>query len=222
MELKTRAEARAAGETRYFTGRPCKRGHLVERFVSSMGCVKCHAETDRAWNAAHREQKAESNRAWHAENREQKAEYDRARYVANYERETKRSRTWGAAHREQKAEYCRAWNAAHREQKAELGRAWSRANPEKKAAHRAARRAAKRGGARNPGTLEAIQAFYAEAKRLTKATGAPHAVDHIVPLQGKGVCGLHVPWNLRVITAVENMKKHNRLPSLEDLVAATR
>jgi 5-methylcytosine-specific restriction endonuclease McrA len=46
---------------------------------------------------------------------------------------------------------------------------------------------------------------------LTKATGERYVVDHIIPLSNPDVCGLHVPWNLRVITQEENLKKSNKL-----------
>jgi hypothetical protein len=57
---------------------------------------------------------------------------------------------------------------------------------------------------------EAMRAIYLEARRLTAETGVPHEVDHEVPLLGKAVSGLHVEYNLRVVTRTVNRRKSNR------------
>ena len=57
-----------------------------------------------------------------------------------------------------------------------------------------------------------IQEFYDIAIAVTVQTGAKHHVDHIHPLKGNGFNGLHVPWNLAVITAAKNISKNNKLP----------
>lgn len=56
-----------------------------------------------------------------------------------------------------------------------------------------------------------ISAIYFLSVQKTEETGVKHEVDHIVPISGKLVCGLHVPWNLRVIPRLENIRKSNKL-----------
>lgn len=54
-----------------------------------------------------------------------------------------------------------------------------------------------------------IKQFYIDAARLTIETGILHHVDHILPLQGEGIRGLHTPWNLQILAESENAKKNN-------------
>ena len=96
--------------------------------------------------------------------------------------------------------------AAHKE--------WAKRNPAKVIANALQRTTALR--LRIPLWLteehwDAINAFYLEARRRTEETGIIHHVDHKYPLRGKTVSGLHVPWNLQVLTAKANLSKANRL-----------
>ena len=59
--------------------------------------------------------------------------------------------------------------------------------------------------------------IYLEAAKISRETGVPHSVDHIIPLVHGAVCGLHVQDNLRVISATENARKNNHCEADEYL-----
>ena len=85
-----------------------------------------------------------------------------------------------------------------------------KAHKERYVAARARRRAAQESA--TPSWLTAIdkamiQEMYDVSEARYIQTGIKHHVDHIVPINGKGVAGMHVPWNLQVITAHENLSK---------------
>lgn len=61
--------------------------------------------------------------------------------------------------------------------------------------------------------LEEIESFYILAKELQWLSNEKLDVDHIVPLNGDNVCGLHVPWNLQILGASLNRRKSNKLIS---------
>jgi len=92
-------------------------------------------------------------------------------------------------------------------------KAWKEANPAKVIANTTKRK--KHIRLRTPNWLtpidfERIQTQYQLAALLTKVTGSPWEVDHYVPLLGKNVSGLHIPFNLRVIPRQENLAKSNK------------
>lgn len=129
-------KAKKAGERFYFTGIPCKHGHVANRYTSTGTCIECvKLQADR-WQKNH-----PSNRS--------KAAMDR------HSKKLQRTPTW-----------------------------------------------------LNSGHLFEVESIYKYCGAL-RSIGLDYHVDHIVPLRGKTVSGLHVPWNMQVITATENISKGN-------------
>lgn len=154
-----------------------------------------------AWRQRNPGAQQASQRRWYSENRAEALAKDKARRDANLDAYRARERASYAVNREARAARHAAWRAA---------------NPHRVRALASYRRAAKK--QRTPPWLtaehyEQIVAVYERASWLTKTTGIMFHVDHIVPLQGKTVSGLHVPWNLECMWGTRNLSKNNRFVS---------
>jgi hypothetical protein len=155
--------------------------------------------------------------------------FNRARHRRNNLVRAEQKKEWIKKNPDRVKEYSKKWKAANKEKRRNIERSWRDKNPDKVKAMNAkagAKWSKTSAGKRNALTrkrvalklqrtpvwadLEAIQVFYIEAARLTTGTGIPHEVDHIYPLQGKFVSGLHVETNLQIITRTQNRSKHNR------------
>lgn len=113
----------------------------------------------------------------------------------------------------------REWKRKNPERKKENDKRWRENNRPKARAFNSKRRAAEKNATPPWLTKEHLAQMtrvYEDAERLTVETGVLHHVDHIVPLRGKNVSGLHVPWNLRAIPAPENLSKGAKL--IEDIL----
>jgi hypothetical protein len=108
----------------------------------------------------------------------------RQRYWAHSEKHKERTRHW----KKQNLGLVRAWGAKHRADKLQATPTWL-----------------------SKDQLKWIAWHYKHAAKMEEVTGIKHHVDHIHPLKGKKAAGLHVPWNLQVIPAAENLRKSNRM-----------
>ena len=154
-------------------------------------------------------------------------EYQRKYRLANKEKATEYYKQYRLKNREKLIAYKKAWVEAnpekvkqdskkrYEEKKSQIKlyvAKYKKSNPHKSNASKAKRKASKK--QRTPKWLtkldfERIKTQYKLAEILTKLHNEPWHVDHVIPLQGKLVSGLHVPSNLQVIRGSENCSKQN-------------
>lgn len=194
---KTRAEAKSTGAKYYFTGEPCKHGHIAPRKTKG-SCVECLKLEWEKGNQIRAEYFREYNQ------REDVKDRKHDWYLDNHE---KVKQTAATRPPEQLRAYRNAWKEANKVQ----------VRADTKARRRKHREATPDWLSRKQ--KSEVRQLYQAAITLTQTTGDQYVVDHIYPLRSEVVCGLHVPWNLRVMTQEENLKKSNSLPPDSEALA---
>ena len=166
----------------YFTGKPCKRGHIAQRYSNNNECVECIRFKSQL-----------------AETKEKRSKY----HEANAERINQRHRDYYQENIEKERLRSRNKYKINPDKVLETNKRWMDNNPGYGTYKAAKYRASKRKKTPIWADLNKIKAIYENCPK-------GYHVDHIVPLRGETVCGLHVPWNLRVIPAFDNISKSNR------------
>jgi len=132
------------------------------------------------------------------------------RRKARQQKESDYQKEYRKNNRDSRREYSRQFN----ENNKDYFSSWRAANLDKTRAYSRGYYSKKRSATPKWLTEEQfkqIEEFYSHARDCELVSGEKYHVDHILPIKGENVCGLHVPWNLQVLPADLNISKSNKV-----------
>lgn len=132
--------------------------------------------------------------------------YHQKRYIEKRQKILDNSREYYETNKSKVSIRHAAWREENKEYTAQYWKEYDSKHPEKRKAKCRKYQASKKNAL--PAWLTEDQLF--EMELIYKNCPVGYEVDHIVPIQGKNVRGLHVPWNLQYLTISENRRKHNK------------
>lgn len=217
-----RKEALDRGEKKYFTGKPCKHGHIVARYVYQTGCPKCSFYRLKEWRKNNPEENRRRQNATISKNREKYRERGRARYAKNPEKFINKTKRYykekGHLVREKRIAHHRekSKDAAFRQVACKRADQWRKDNPErykrnsKVQKHRRRAREKSAEGFFCSADLSLIfESQNGKCVYCQIRLGLKYHVDHIVPIS-KG--GSNWPKNLQLLCGPCNLSKADRDP----------
>lgn len=177
-------------------------------------CKQCTCLASKNHYVANHEACLERGRSYKKENRESMLAQKRAAYSANKVAESARAKDYRQRNLAKLLEQVRVYREANRETRNVKGIQYHKDNPHVGRAATQRRGASIKKAIPIWADMYLIRAVYKKAAALERSTGRKFHVDHIVPLQSKVVCGLHVFENLRIVEPLENLRKSNKFSEL--------
>jgi hypothetical protein len=163
-----------------------------------------------AWRETHRNEVKAYAAAYRKANPDMFKASSVAYYKANSDRLKANAITWSKANPEKAKEYNITWYKANSNKLKADAITWRKTNPDKRTGYAAKQNAAKKQRVPAWADHDKINEWYELAAFATEVFETPIEVDHIVPLNGKLVSGLHVDYNMQLLTSEANNKKHNK------------
>lgn len=188
----------------YFTGKPCKHGHVANRSVKNRTCVEC---TRVRWKAVDPEKRKAQKRQYYIRNSEKLAAKRYSAYWADPEKHRASARERGSLNKEA----ANRRGKEFRERNPGIHRRYYQETPDRFANANAKRRAKTRKvmPLLTADEQKSVRLLYRLARAISKRTGVKHEIDHRIPLS-RG--GLHHPDNLQILTKAKNRRKSNKTP----------
>lgn len=187
MQTISRKTAQSLGLNRYYTGQPCKRGHLAERTTCNWRCVVC----EQTYREEHR--------------------IEATKYSNQYRKDnTNKIKTTKTEWRKNNPKKWKEYNAKFRENNPEYHKQYRKDNPGIIIAAKLRRRVAEKQARPSWYESEQILILYRKRDELAELWDVDLQVDHVIPLRGVDVCGLHCWENLQIIEAKLNQIKSNK------------
>lgn len=193
--------------------KPLSEFHKKSKAKSGLNprCKVCVGEDTKKYYNSNRDKILKKSNEYRTNNRDKinkkKREYSKYKWENNL---------WSDEYKEKRRIQAKKWRENNPDRVKKYNKNYKSNNKDISCKINADRRAKKLKATLSGKYSEELKTFYKDIKNIQWLSEEKLEVDHIIPLKGDNVCGLHVPWNLQVLTKSQNSSKTNKFDGSYD------